>query len=220
MIIGFTGQAGSGKDTAGAYLIKQYNFERKAFADPLKKSIAALFDIPFWEVDKFKLDDTVFVAIGYKNEPVHVDLVDKEGNIYLPGIDFPEKIMPSKMWSPISEFTFRQFAQRYGTEAHRDIPEIGYNFWADLTLPVGGFYAGRKICITDCRFANEVERIQTLGGIVIKLLRENSGVLLQTAHRSEQTDLLNANATIENNGTIEELYEQIDNLLITYPNDQ
>lgn len=36
MILGLTGVAQSGKDTAAKYLIKNYGFERRAFADKLK----------------------------------------------------------------------------------------------------------------------------------------------------------------------------------------
>lgn len=190
MIIGFCGNLHAGKDTAGAYLIKKYGFERRAFADPVKKSIAALFDIPYWEVDKFKNDPEVRVTVDVYDG-------DDVGEIF-------------------ATFTFRQFIQRYGTEAHRDIPEIGYNFWVDLTLPVGGYYAGRKIVITDCRFTNEVERIQMLDGFVIRIIREGMEVPI-TEHISEQSQFLNANFTIENNGTIEDLYEQLDNLLATIP---
>lgn len=202
MIVGLAGSLGSGKDTVGAYLIKEYGFERKAFADPLKKSVAALFDIPFWEIDKHKLDETVFVAVGYKNRP--------EPIVEHPAV--PDG--PQHMWSPISEFTFRELLQRYGTEAHRDI--FGDDFWINQTLPVGGYYAGRKIVVTDVRFVNEVERVQSLGGVVIKLTRALDN---KDPHRSEQIDLLNCNITIENNGTIEELYEQMDNFLTTYPNE-
>lgn len=56
MIIGLTGYKESGKDTAAAYLIKHHKFERRAFADPLKRSVAALLDIPFSEIDKMKND--------------------------------------------------------------------------------------------------------------------------------------------------------------------
>ena len=58
MIIGLSGFKGSGKDTVAAYLMKEHEFERKAFADPLKESVAALFDIPFSEVDKLKNSDS------------------------------------------------------------------------------------------------------------------------------------------------------------------
>jgi len=63
MILGLSGAKGSGKDTVAAYLVKEHGFERKAFADPMKKSVAALFDIPFSEVDKLKNDELNIVRL-------------------------------------------------------------------------------------------------------------------------------------------------------------
>jgi len=178
MIIGLTGAAGSGKDTVGAFLIKEYKFERRAFADPLKRSVAALFDIPFSQVDELK------------NTGATVQLSDiKAGQR--------------------GTFTWREFLQRYGTEAHRDIFE--QDFWLDATLPVGPFYGGRAIVVTDVRFANEVERIKMLGGHVIRISRPPFERL---PHRSEQELLLmQVDYDIVNDGTIEELYEKVDEVI-------
>ena len=41
VIIGLTGRAGSGKDTAAAYLAARYGFHRAAFADALRETVAA-----------------------------------------------------------------------------------------------------------------------------------------------------------------------------------
>jgi hypothetical protein len=43
-IVGFTGKAGSGKDTAGMALVRQLGFERFAFADPIKAGLNGMFD--------------------------------------------------------------------------------------------------------------------------------------------------------------------------------
>jgi hypothetical protein len=40
-LIGITGRAGVGKDTAGDYLVKEHNFARYAFADPIKHMLTA-----------------------------------------------------------------------------------------------------------------------------------------------------------------------------------
>jgi len=46
-IIAFTGTKGSGKDTAAILLCKHYNnFKQVAFADPIKKFVMSLFDLP------------------------------------------------------------------------------------------------------------------------------------------------------------------------------
>jgi Deoxynucleotide monophosphate kinase len=72
MIIGLSGEKESGKDTVAAYLVKRYEFERKAFADPLKRSVATLFNIPFKDVDALKNDKRAMVTLktypGYSVE--------------------------------------------------------------------------------------------------------------------------------------------------------
>jgi len=44
-IIGITGKAGSGKDTLADHIVKNYGFEKKSFAGPLKKGVSELFSI-------------------------------------------------------------------------------------------------------------------------------------------------------------------------------
>lgn len=154
LILGLNGLKGSGKDTVAAYLIKEYQFERRAFADPLKKSVAALLDIPYHKIDQ------------YKNDPgIWIELTDGGSERIL---DVP--------------ITFRTFLQRYGTESHRGV--FGEDFWLDHTLPKDGFYSGRKIVITDCRFDNEAHRIHKCGGNIIEIRRP--ALNKSDTHESEQ----------------------------------
>lgn len=43
MLIGICGKAGSGKDTIGNHLVRKYNFEQIALADPLKRLVKDVF---------------------------------------------------------------------------------------------------------------------------------------------------------------------------------
>jgi dephospho-CoA kinase len=206
MIIGLAGQKESGKDTVAAYLVKKYRFERRAFADPLKRSVAALLEIPFHEVDQFKLDEHVFVSVGYKNQAlpiVHEVIRDYKTG----GERLGKQISPNAMWSPIREMTFRQFLQHYGTESHRDV--FGVDFWLDHTLPVNGYYPGRNIAITDVRFDNEAERIKRVEGYVIEIKRPN---LKSDTHVSEQIDF-DTDYVLYNDGTLDDLWSKIEDML-------
>ena len=42
MIVGITGYAGSGKDTAADYLVSKYGYERRGLADPIRQALYAL----------------------------------------------------------------------------------------------------------------------------------------------------------------------------------
>ena len=46
MILGLVGFASSGKDTVADYLVRNHNFNRIAFADPLKDAASIIFDWP------------------------------------------------------------------------------------------------------------------------------------------------------------------------------
>jgi hypothetical protein len=171
VIVGLTGAKGSGKDTVGAYLEKEHAFERKAFADPLKQSVASLFGIAFSDIDKLKNDPEAYVGV----------------------------------------YTFRTFLQRYGTEAHRDV--FGQNFWIDYTLPLGGYYPGRAIVVTDVRYRNEAERVRALGGFNWHIHRETA-LENQLQHSSEEfdyDDLIDAHMT--NDGTMGDLFRVVEEAL-------
>lgn len=197
MIIGLSGLKGSGKDTVGAYLVKEHKFERRSFADPLKKSFAALFDIPMWEIENFKNDDTVFVTVGNKNEP---DIL-KDLTV--------DATLPNHMWSPIRELTFREGLQRYGDESHRDV--FGTDFWVDLTLPVGGYYTGRAIVVTDVRYINEAARVEELGGYIVRIERPGS-IVDPHSSETEQAQIV-PHYKLVNDDSIELLYNEVEKML-------
>lgn len=101
----------------------------------------------------------------------------------------------------------RRLLQVMGTEVGRML--FGPNVWVNI--------ADKKMLdaddyvITDVRFENEAEFVRSLGGIVVRVTR--SGVEAINKHSSEMIDF-DWDFEIENDGTIEELYAQIDNLLI------
>jgi dephospho-CoA kinase len=196
MIIGLCGEKQSGKDTVAAYLIKHYEFERRAFADPLKRSVAALLGIPYHEVDLHKNDATVHISLGYHNT-----VVSEDAQAAFPHLS---------SWSPIVEpLTFRSFLQRYGTESHRDV--FGEDFWVDQTLPINGYYPGRKIVLTDVRFENEAERVRQIGGSVVRIYR--SQTLNKDSHPSENYDFP-VDHILYNNDGLNELWNKVEMLLM------
>ena len=56
-LVGITGKARSGKDTAGSFLVRKNGFHRMAFADPLKAAMAATFGVPLEEFHDDNLKD-------------------------------------------------------------------------------------------------------------------------------------------------------------------
>ena len=59
MLIGIVGKAGAGKDSIANHLIENYDFTRRAFADPLKQVVQRLFamsDEQLWGDRKEDID--------------------------------------------------------------------------------------------------------------------------------------------------------------------
>lgn len=108
-------------------------------------------------------------------------------------------------------YTWRSFAQRYGTEAHREI--FGEDFWVDKVLPHPNkrgikSHQDKLWIITDVRFPNEAFRIKELGGKIINVKRPD--VDKKDNHISENS--LNnffIDYELVNDGSLEDLKERV-----------
>ena len=141
MIVGLRGHRGSGRSTVAAYLMKKHQFERRAFADPLKRAVALMLDMPYHEIDRYKGDEDAWISV--------VKSMESDG--------------------PETQYTtpFAKFLKHYA-EALKEV--LGENVWVDQVLPADGYYAGKKIVIPDIHFENETKRIHKLGGFVVKVM--------------------------------------------------
>lgn len=63
-VLGLAGKARCGKDTVGAYLTETHGFTRDAFADPIKKGLAAMLNISVEALEIRKENDEVFEPLG------------------------------------------------------------------------------------------------------------------------------------------------------------
>lgn len=185
MLLGLTGFKGSGKNTVADYLTEKYGFEQLSFAAKVKESVNALFD---WDLDQIEY---------LKNEPEAFVMVK-----------IPGQGVTAKM-------SVREFLQRYGVEAHRDV--FGDNFWLDQVLPdekypVRGWY-DRNAVVTDVRFENEVKRVKANGGRIINIVRPTTAAQDHASEQPIETELINY--TIQNNGSVNDLYKAVDEFLIS-----
>lgn len=101
----------------------------------------------------------------------------------------------------------RRLLQETGTVA-RSL--FGESFWIEMLLSKVG--PEDKIVIPDVRFSNEAHMIQMLGGVVWRVSRPGVGPI--NSHISESDmESYEINATIDNSGTIEDLYTVVRNLI-------
>jgi dephospho-CoA kinase len=117
----------------------------------------------------------------------------------------------------------RKFLQKVGTELFREtlpklIPEmnISESIWIDL-FKIKVKNSDVNYIISDIRFLNEAETVKKLGGIIIKLERNNitfSQDRFELVHQSEQEiDKIKPDYIINNNGDKETLFKSIDTIL-------
>lgn len=140
MLIGLTGRAQAGKDTVYARCLELYSprliVERRSFADILYKSAAATLDVSEECLRDWKSNPYVTVEI-------------RIGGVVR-----------------LMQMSVRQYLQRYGTEAHRNL--FGADFWVDALDLTN--HANRVVFVTDVRFDNEARAIIDAGGIVVEVL--------------------------------------------------
>jgi len=202
MIIGICGFIGSGKDTAADYLVNFHGYRRESFAASLKDAVAHVFG---W--DRTMLEGRTAESRAWREQP-------------------------DEWWSNRlgRDITPRYILQYWGTEVIRQ----GFHDDMWIASLENKIRASRdNIVITDCRFPNEISGLKQQGGKIIWIQRgitphwydiaaqANRGSVNATAwlaenniHSSETswagTDF---DAIIDNDGTIDNLYQQLKNLV-------
>jgi len=202
MIIGICGFISSGKDTIADYLVNFNEFRRESFASALKDAVAPVFG---W--DREMLEGRTKAAREWR-EQVDPWWAERLG-------------MPN--------LTPRWVLQYWGTEVCRK--GFSDDIWI-ASLENKLRTASDDIVISDCRFPNEIKAIKEQGGKVVWVqrgplpewydiaLETNQGTFNHMAtaypevHASEWAWIgTKFDAIINNNGSIEDLYDQVKNLV-------
>lgn len=178
MIVGLTGKKGAGKDTAGDYLVREHGFTRLSFADPLKISAAACWP----------------------------DVTKEDWDVWKSDLDVRVEITRDEQ--VLASVTGRQFLQRYGTEAHREV--FGDAFWIEnVEQELDEAPDSWNYVITDARFENEVLALKKFGAVIVSI--DRPGVDMADQHASETSvpeDLIDIH--IPNDSTIIALQSRLD----------
>ena len=208
MIVGVCGFIGSGKDTIADYLCTFHGFKRLSFAASLKDAVASVFG---W--DREMLEGLTKSSRDWREQ--RDDWWSNRLNM---------------------EITPRRILQYWGTEVCRN------GFHNDIWVAsVENKLRQTKddVVITDCRFKNEVEAIKNAGGVTCRVSRGNQPDWYNAAtaynkgpdgnaewslskskldkaqvHASEYSSVgLQYDFYLDNNGTVNDLHEQINQLL-------
>ena len=146
-IIGFSGRAGAGKDTAADYLAERYGFQRFAFADALRAMLFSLLDHmhidPAWLTEP-ALKESVIPGLGASYRQLAQTL----------GTEWGRRELGDDFWLRVADM------------------HLGLQPYAGgLTAPLHD-----RIVITDVRFHNEVQWVRQRGGCVIGINRSTPAV--------------------------------------------
>jgi hypothetical protein len=216
MIIGISGLIGSGKDTVADYLVNVHGFRRESFAGTLKDAVSAVFG---W--DRVLLEGRTKASREWREQ---VDLWWAE-RLHMPHL------------------TPRWVLQYWGT----DVMRKGFHddIWiASIENKIRNLKD--NVVISDCRFPNELVAIKSSGGLAIRTKRGpdpewfhaaevvNGGPTQNLSWASNKSVLDNYkvhasetawagtefNHVLNNNGTMDELYAQVDSLVLGIKNSQ
>ncbi|BDM70599.1 hypothetical protein HEK616_40860 [Streptomyces nigrescens] len=170
--IGIMGLAGSGKDTAGKWLVEHRGYERVAFADPLKE--AALH-----------LDPILDSAHPEHEDPSYHDDYRLSHAVREFG------------WERTKE---QPEARRILQELGASIRALDPDFWLRQALKKAADVNerfGRPVVITDVRYPNEVFALRKAGWHLVYIDRPGTP---RMTHESEQLTEENADYLIHNDG--------------------
>ena len=211
MVVGFVGLIGAGKDTAADYLVNFHGFRRDSFANTLKDAVANVFG---W--DRTLLEGRTAEAREWREQidPWWAERLD----------------MPN--------LTPRWILQQWGTEICR----MGFHndIWI-ASLENKLRKTKDNIAISDVRFPNEIQAIKKAQGLVIRISRGFDPEWIQDAmdynlgpkrigwalsrnrlekwgiHPSEYSWVgCDIDHTVTNNGTVDELFQQLDSVIKQY----
>lgn len=206
-VVGILGFKGSGKDTAGEYLVREHGFVVESFANPLKDMVAAVFG---W--DRALLEGNTVDSREWRETP------DTWWEVKLD--------WPNNPGSYLGRFTPRVALQVIGTDVLRQ--HFDDSIW--IKSLEARLIKHDKVVITDCRFPNECKLIRSHGGALFRVKRgpepEWFDLAMKTAlsddeyrpemaltyphvHVSEWAWLGEQADTIENDGTIADLYAKV-----------
>jgi hypothetical protein len=192
-IIAICGAKRSGKDVLADYLVKKYNYERLAFADPLKLVVKKLFNFE---------DDQV--GIGEDEGTDKKDIIDER-------------------WGITPRAALQFFGTEVMQEKIQELlPNIKRNFFANtLKNHIENAEEGKKFVISDLRFIHEYDMLANLSNVahkdkmIIRVIRPSKHRIKEQEPHISEVEYTNIpyDIIMINNGSIDEYISRFEKLI-------
>ena len=214
-LLGMTGPAGSGKDTAASMLVEELGYETYALASPIKALTNSLFKWGYAHTEGHLKEDKLQVAFSagaldkfnqvwnsYKLD-LHTGCNTTMGLLEILNVLELEPTDSSEFRGCISP---RKAYQLVGTEWGRAIKDT---IWLDIATE----NISKGTIVTDVRFPNEREWLDSLGGKLIHVDRGGYTRTGETSHSSEAgLEIKGDDWVLYNKGSLEDLRESVEEL--------
>ncbi|MFJ9408586.1 hypothetical protein [Streptomyces sp. NPDC101393] len=180
--VALVGKARSGKDTVGQILVQHAGYTRLAFADKLKE--AAL-----------RLDPEINLR--------------RQGAVVRS--DWLSALVGARSWETAKAVypEVRRFLQEFG----QTMRELDPHIWIRpvMTRVMNGTRWNMPTVVTDVRYLNEVDALRDQGALIVRVERPGAGLSGDAgAHASEtELDAVEADVTIVNDGTLDDLADDV-----------
>lgn len=206
-IIGISGLAGSGKDTAAGFLLSRSGFVKISLADPIKR-----FAMDVWEFS----NEQLWGASKYRNAP-----------------DYRYELSPNNFLTPrhvlqhlgteggraIDYDVWIRYAIRTASRLLEDSDCI-YTQRDGLERNPAAGGPTKAVVIPDVRFINEIEHIKRAGGKLLRVVRPGAGLEGSFAEHQSEAEMANIpdelfDTVIQNTGTLEDLKRNVEDFVTT-----
>lgn len=232
MIIGISGQAGSGKDTAADFLVRSRGFAKVSFADPMKRIARDVYKFSFdqlWGPSEAR--NAPDKRHSRPHGPFRSDRcaccgIDFGGALWRSAPAFQEEARKRPCFLT-PRFALQQLGSEWGRTCY---PDTWVNYLIDVAqkLSVEGGYSYSKgggvrhdwrpgdpnwhtsVVVPDVRFENEIAALRKAGAKLIRITRPGAGLSGAAGQHGSETEQNNIpdslfDAVIKNEGTLEDL---------------
>lgn len=226
-VIAISGWKQNGKDTVADYLVKNKQFKRVAFADKLKDMVSEEFNIPREHCDSHEYKERPIlhlpvITTDEFSQVIHSfmrgEFKTKNGKGYN-----EDKLTEQLYWTPRAllilkgsvnrAVTSKYWVQRVINDVIKDSTETKTYRMFQSTSSFGVTSEPRFV-ISDMRYRSELKQLREAFGENLISVRINRYTTCPSIDPSER-DLDNEkfDRIINNTGTLEELYEKVENLV-------